>query len=193
MTRAVRLRALLTVAGAVTAVAGLAFAADQTILGNQLVVKNPTGLATKRAVSGSAKEKASANTIVGDPRTSGGVLEIMVNGGAASAQRFVLPQGTSGTGKPFWSASGTGYQYRDSKGQNGPVTGVKIARSSAGNFSIRASVKGKYGAIAVLPPNPGTDGCLALTITGGDRYSVAFGVESVTTNKIGRASCRERV
>ncbi len=166
----------------VLALGGSAAAADQTILGNQLLVKDP-GVATKRTVSSTAKERTSANTIVGDPRLGGAVLEITVNGGAASAQRFDLPQGTASTGKPFWSASGTGYAYKDSKGQNGPVTAVKIQRSSSGNFSIRASVNGKYGTVTVVPPNPGTDACLALTINGGDRYSVAYGAESTVKNK----------
>src|SRR5258705_9913071 len=93
-------------------------AADQTILGSQLVVKDP-GIASKRSVSGSAKEKGSINAIVGNPTVGGGVLEVLVNGSAASAQRFVLPQGTSSTGKFFWSTTGSGYQYRDTKGQNG--------------------------------------------------------------------------
>jgi hypothetical protein len=164
------------------AVAGVAAAADQTILGSQLIVKDP-GVVTKRSVTGSAKEKASANTIVGDPRNTGGVLEIMANGGSASAERFVLPQGTSSSGKPFWSAAGTtGFAYKDPKGQNGPVTAVKITRSASGSFAIRVALKGKYGTIAVVPPNPGTDGCLALTITGGDRYSVAYGIQSTIKN-----------
>lgn len=176
-----RLGALLVPAVLATA-AGLVGAADQTILGDQLIVKN-AGVAAKRAISGSAKERASANTIVGDPRVGGAALEIMVNGGAASTQRFVLPQGTSLSGKPFWSATGAGYAYKDAKGENGPVTSVKIARSSTGNFSLRATVKGKNATVAVLPPNPGTDGCLAFTIAGGDRYSVAYGIESTIKNK----------
>jgi hypothetical protein len=177
-----RLVTLLVPVVVLATAAGLVAAADQTILGNQLVVKNP-GVPTKRSVSGSASEHASASAIVGDPRGAGAVLEILVNGGAASAQRFVLPQGTSSTGKPFWAASGTGYAYKDAKGNNGPVTSVKIARSSSGNFSIRVGLKGKYGAIAVVPPNPGTDGCLAITIVGGDRYSIAYGVESSIKNQ----------
>lgn len=157
------------------------FAADQTVLGSQLVVKDP-GFATKRSVLGQAKEKGSANTIVGDPTTAGGLLEVMVNGGSPSAQRFTLPQGTSITGKPFWSVTGSGYQYRDGKGQNGPVTSVKIARTASESFTIKATISGKYGAVAVVPPNLGTDGCLALTLGSGDRYSVAFGVQSTIKN-----------
>jgi hypothetical protein len=83
-----------------------AAAADQTVLGSKLQVKDP-GEATKRSAVGSAKETASANTIVGNPAVSGAVLELMVNGGSSAAQSFALPQGISSSGKPFWSAVST--------------------------------------------------------------------------------------
>jgi hypothetical protein len=161
---------------------GAAGAAEQTILGSQLVVKDSGG-ATKRSVSGSAKEVLSINTIVGNPTVGGGVLEITVNGGTPTVQSFTLPQGISVAGKPFWSVAGTtGYQYRDSKGQNGPVKILKIRKTGSGNFSIKANIQGKNGPLAIVPANPGTDGCMALTLAGGDRYSVAFGIESVIKN-----------
>jgi len=161
---------------------GVLLAAEQTILGSQLVVKDP-GVATRRSVTSSGREPASSNTIIGDPTAGGGVLEVMVNGSASSAQRFVLPQGLSMTGQPFWSAVGTsGFLYRDGKGQNGPVKRVKIQRTSSGNFSISVAVNAKFGTVNVVPPNPGTDGCVALTLGGGDRYSIAFGVQSLVKN-----------
>ena len=43
----------------------LAYAADQTILGTQLVVKNPS-TPDKRSLTGNAKETASPNSLVGD-------------------------------------------------------------------------------------------------------------------------------
>ncbi len=178
----VRVLRFVAFAALAAASAHLAAAADQTILGSQLVVKNP-GLTNKRSLAGSAKEKASADTIVGNPTTDGAVLEVMVNGGSPSSQRFELPSGTSLTGKPFWSAVGTkGYAYKDTKTENGPVTSVKIQRSSSGSFSIRAAISGKHAPLGVVPPNPGSDGCLALTLGTGDRYSVAFGTESVVKN-----------
>jgi len=167
--------------GLVLATAVSALAADQTVLGSQLVVKDP-GLATKRSVLGSASEKASANSIVGDPTSAGGVLEVMVSGANPSSQRFVLPQGMTSTGKSLWSAIGGGYRYGDSKGQNGPVKSLKIKRTGSGTFSIKATISAKYGTVAIVPPNPGTDGCLALTLGTGDRYSVAFGVASTIKN-----------
>jgi len=162
-----------------------AHAADQTILGNQLQVKNPS-TADKRKVVVKAKEKLSPNTIVGNPTVSGASLSVSVGGGTPSAQVFPLPQGVSGiTGKPFWSGDAVkGFKYKDSKGENGPVKSAQIKKTSSGNFSIKAVLSGKLGTILVLPPNPGTNGCAALILTGGDSYSVAFlAGDGLVTNK----------
>src|SRR5882724_3121839 len=83
--------------------AGMARAADQTILGSLLLVKNPSTPA-KRKIVGKAKEPGSPNTIVGNPTVGGGTLTIRADGGTSTTQSFTLTQGLSGmTGKPFWS------------------------------------------------------------------------------------------
>ena len=51
-----------------------------------------------------------------------------------------------------------------------------IKKSGSGTFQIKALGLSKVAAISVLPPNPGTDGCVLLQIGGGDSYSVKFGV-----------------
>ncbi len=159
-----------------------AAAAEQTILGSKLTVKNG-GTAAKRSVQVLAREKASSNTVVGDPTSMGAVLEVSVEGASSSAQVFTLPQGTSSSGSPFWTTRGDdGYRYKDRDGDNGPVSSVQIARSSGGTFQIKAKISGKTGTVNVLPPDSGTEGCVALLIAGGDRYSVAFGVESDVSN-----------
>lgn len=59
-------------------------AADQTILGRQLVVKNPLGEADstgKRQFVVKAREIGSPDTIVGDPTAAGASLSITLNGG----------------------------------------------------------------------------------------------------------------
>ena len=114
-------RVALVLAVAVTAPSA-ARAADQTILGNQLVVKNPS-TPDKREVVVKAREAGSPDTIVGDPTVAGASLAITANGGTPSAQTFALPAGTSAlTGKPFWSGDAVkGFKYKDSKGENGPV------------------------------------------------------------------------
>ena len=155
-----------------------AHAADQTILGNQLQVKNPS-TPDQRKVVVKAKEKLSANTIIGNPVTgTGGSLTVVANGPIIPGlpQTFNLPQGTSGiTGKPFWSGDAVkGFKYKDSKGENSAVKSAQIKKTSSGNFTLKAVISGKLGPILVTPPNPGASGCAALFINGGDSYSVAF-------------------
>jgi hypothetical protein len=167
---------------------------EQTILGKSLTVKDPKpGIdPSKRKIVGSAKEKGSSNTLVGDPTLGGGaggaVLQVFVNGTTPSVQEFTLAQGTSTAGQSFWSGStGKGFKYRDPRGDQGSVKAVSIKRSGNGSFTIKAVISGKHGTVAVAPPNPGSDGCMALDIgidpaQPGDRYSVQFGPESTIKN-----------
>jgi hypothetical protein len=170
---------------------GLAYAADQTILGNSLTVKDPipgpTGVA-KRKITGKGKEKGSSNTIVGNPTTLGGTLTVSAGGGTPSTQTYSLPQGTSMiTGKQFWTGDAIkGFKYKNPKGE-GSGAGVKVAqikKTPSGNFSIKVVLSGKLGPVLVTPPNPGTNGCVLLGLNGGDTYSVAFKVgDGLVTNK----------
>jgi len=83
---------------------GTANAADQTVLGKQLLLKDPKpGVdATKRKLVVQAKEPASDETIVGDPTISGATLTVLVSGFTSASQAFVLPAGTDpASGKPF--------------------------------------------------------------------------------------------
>lgn len=155
-------------------------AADQTVLGNVLVVKN-RGTAVKRTIVAQAKEKKSPNTIVGAPTTGGATLTIAVNGATPSSQTFELPAGIGASGgKPFWSGDATrGFKYKDLKGENGPVKVAQL-KLKKGVFQITALVDGKLGAVSVVPPNAGTDGCVLLAIGGGDSYSVLFAGGAVT-------------
>ncbi len=164
--------------------AGLAYAADQTILGSSFLVKNK-GTAASQKVLGKAKEKGSPNTIVGNPTVAGGTLKIDANGGTPSTQTFALPQGVSITGKPFWSGDAVkGFKYKDPTGQNSAVQQASIKKTPSGNFSIKVKVLGKLGVVLVMPPNPGTSGCILLGLNGGDTYSVAFKAgDGLVTNK----------
>lgn len=139
--------------------AALAHAADQAILGSQLAVKDP-GASEKRKVAGKAKEKASPNTLVGDPTVDGAVLTVRAEGATTTEQTFALPQGTNAKGKAFWSGSAaSGFKYKDSKGENGPVAQAAIKKTKKGVFTIAFSTSGKLGAVSVVPPNPGDGGC----------------------------------
>lgn len=164
--------------------AGLAYAADQTILGNTFLVKNPS-TPDKRKVIGKAKELGSPNTIVGNPTVTGGSLVVTANGASPTQQTIALPQGISGiTGKAFWSGDAVkGFKYKDPKGENSAVKVAQIKKAPSGVFSIKTVIVGKLGLVTVLPPNPGVTGCVLLGINGGDTYSIQFGLTSQLTNK----------
>lgn len=149
-------------------------AADHTVLGSSLVLKNPSG-AEKRKVTIKAKESASDDTLVGDPTATGATVTIDAAGGSPSTQTFTLPVGISPTtGKPFWSGDAVrGFTYKDPKGDNGAVKQAQIKRSG-GVFRVAIDVDGKLGAVDVTPPNPGTGACVLFSIGGGDSYSVRF-------------------
>ncbi len=183
----------LAAAAGIACAATLAFSAEQTILGKSLSIKDPKpGVdATKRKIATSGKEKASSNTLMGNPTLAGSaggaILQVFAFGASSSNQVFVLNQGTSSTGKPFWSAAGTtGFKYKDGKGDQGPVKSVSVKRSPSGQFSIKVKIAAKGGPVTVVPPNPGTSGCVALKLGiaagAGDRYSLQFGPDSDIKN-----------
>ncbi len=151
-----------------------AHAAEQTILGKQLQVKNP-GVAAKRKVAIKAKEAGSSNTIVGDPTLDGAQLTVEVVGTSTRRATYNLPTGLDAKGKPFWKGDAIkGFKYKDKAGLNGPVKIVQIKKNNKGVFQIKAAVDGKLGSVTLLPPNSGTRACALLTINGGDSYSVRF-------------------
>jgi hypothetical protein len=163
----------------------LSHAADQIVLGNQLLVKAGS-TPDKRKIVVKAKEvDAIDNTIVGDPVANGATVTISANGGTSTIQTFSMPTGTSPmTNKPFWSGTATdGYKYKDSKSENGPVKAASIKKTASGVFQIKTVVDAKHGGpVSVVPPNTGTFGCAQFTITGGDSYHVRF-ASGIVTNK----------
>jgi hypothetical protein len=175
----------LALAAGLGCAASLAFAADQSILGKSFLVKqNPSNPATRKIV-GSGKEKNSSATFFGNPTLSGSaggaILQIFAQGATSTAQTFILTSGNApSTGKPFWTGDQSkGFKYKDPKGDNGPVSGASIKKTANGTFSISAKISAKHGTVNVVPPNPGSAGCLALKLgilpAVGDRYNVAFG------------------
>lgn len=157
-------------------------AADQTVLGSSLIVKNPS-TTLKRKITVKAREMASPDTLVGDPSTGGATVAIDVDGASPSSETYVLPTGTSAaTSKPFWNGDALkGFKYGDARGENGPVKSAQI-KLKGGVFQIKVVVDGKLGPVGVVPPNPGSDGCVLFTIGGGDSYSVKFASGQVTND-----------
>lgn len=177
-------RRVLLVASLLIAWPLLAQAADQTVLGKQLLVKDPS-TPEKRKVIVKAAEEGSDNTLVGDPTVGGGSLSVALYGGTSVSQLFPLPQGTNAKGKPFWSGSAAkGYKYADAGGENGPVKKVQIKLKN-GTFQMKAVISAKGGTVSVVPPNPGTAGCVQLAIGGGDSYSARF-ADGGVKNKAGK-------
>jgi hypothetical protein len=160
-----------------------AHAADQTVRGTAFIVRNP-GPEAKRKITVKARESESDDTLVGDPVASGATVTISANGEAGTSETYAMPAGTSATtAKPFWSGSAAkGFDYRDGKGENGPVKRAQLKLKN-GVFQLKVTVDGKLGPIGVVPPNPGSDGCVLLTITGGDSYSVRFASGRVTNKE----------
>jgi acetyl esterase/lipase len=156
-------------------VVSVAPAADQTVLGQVLLLKNPS-TPEKRKVSVTAKETATDNTLVGDPVAGGATATVTANGTSPSGQTFALPTGTSPTtGRAFWTGDAVkGFSYKDPKGDNGPVKTAKI-KIRNGTAEIRVVIDAKRGPVSVVPPNTGTDGCVVFTIGDGDSYNVQFG------------------
>lgn len=171
---------LLLVGSFILSVLPVAHAADQTVLGRTLVVKNPSTV-DKRKITVKARERASDDTLVGNPVANGATVTITADGATPSGETYTLPTGTSPASmRPFWSGDPVkGFTYRDSAGENGPVKSAQIKRRD-GVFQIKIGVDGKLAPVAVVPPNPGSAGCVLFTILGGDSYSVQFASGQVT-------------
>jgi hypothetical protein len=156
---------------------------DHEVLGQVLVVRNPS-TPERRKIIVKAKESPSDDFLTsGDPLTNGASLTITANGASPSNQTYPLAAGASAiTGRPFWTGdlvagpTATGkLQYKDPKGENGPVKALTLKQSGkVHRLTLKALVDGKLGAVSVVPPNDGTDGCALLAIVGGDSFSVSF-------------------
>jgi hypothetical protein len=169
-----RLAALAILVAIAWLVPGVARPADHAVLGSALVVKDPS-TPEKRSAATKAKDTVPTGAIVGNPIADGATLRVDLHGARPSSQTFGLPAGTSPLrGKPFWSGDATkGFKYGDPLGENGPVKSAQI-KSTKGLLQLKASITGKLGTVSLVPPNPGTVGCVLLTLNGGDSYSVRF-------------------
>lgn len=182
-----RLRALMVAAALAASLGTSAHAADRTMLGRRLVVKSPSPTdPARRKVVATAKTAGGGQALAGDPTVpgsaGGAVLGVVANGGTSTARAWLLPQGMAATGRPFWRAVGPGFRYDDPKGEQGPVRSVLIKRTARGGVAMKATLLGKGGPIDVVPPNPGTDGSVALELAGGDRWCARFGPEAASRN-----------
>jgi endonuclease/exonuclease/phosphatase family metal-dependent hydrolase len=182
-------RCALLLAIAASLVGGPALAGERLVLGRELVVRNPAPAdPTQRLISARAVERNSTDPLIGNPTLTGGaggaVLELAALGGTASWQTFSLDQRVRADGKFFWRALGSrGFAYADPRGEQGPVKSVKITRSRRGTLALSMALRGELGQLDVVPPNPGTGGFVALSLSGGDRYCAGYGPGAQMTNR----------
>jgi endonuclease/exonuclease/phosphatase family metal-dependent hydrolase len=172
---------VLLLAAAVVAAASPALAAEQTVRGRRLVVRNDRADPAGHRVVATARE-AGGPAIVGDPTVGGAVLEVTANGAHPAWQGFTLAQGTTRRRRPFWRAVRQGYHYGDPAGEQGPVRTLALRRTAAGAFRLKVRLVDRNGDLRLSPPDPGTDGALVLALGGGDTYCVRYGPEGSSTN-----------
>lgn len=166
-------------------VAGPAAAAEQTVLGRAMVVKDPfPGVNPfRRLIKVVANERGTNDVFDGNPLVDDATLEVIVNGATSSSQTFTLPAGppVQKVG-PGWrgKASPGAYavwSYKDKNGQASPVTRAKIVWRSGESFKIALKVdaQANNAPVDVVPGNPTTDLGIRLTFGAGDTYCVLFG------------------
>jgi hypothetical protein len=170
----------------------LASAAEQPKPTKSLLVKNPPSGPTKRKIVWKVVEKASSNTIVGDPTADGAQIRVQLTPGGD--QCFSMP--ASG-----WKAIGSiGFKYKDRKLLMGAVKTARIKKTRAGTFILKVVLSGKGSqAITIAPGNPTASYGVNFEINGlGDEYCSGTGTATPkrndgktfrTTNDTVPASC----
>lgn len=177
-----RFRAVLLATLASLTWAAVARANDATILGRALDVRNESS-ESARTVTMTARETPTDLATIADPRLGGATLTVVLTGGMPSSQTFALDAGR-------WSVAPGGYRYRAAKSASGPpVRRVLLTAEPGGAAKMTVVLRGDTGTdpLLVLPPDPGTEGGLALGI-GEARYCVRFGGPAGGTIRSDRAT-----
>ena len=145
---------------------GSARAAETLALGKSFVAKDPSFgvINEKRRVSAKGQTPAGGVAIFVDPTVDGATLTVETNDGA---QTFTLP----GAG---WSPIRNGFGYTDADGEFGATKRLTAKTNSQGVLTLKVSLSGAHGPLAVLPPDPGTEAAVGLAIAG-ETYCIHFG------------------
>lgn len=145
---------------------GSARAAETLALGKSFVAKDPSFgvINEKRRVSAKGQTPADGVAIFVDPTVDGATLTVETNDGA---QTFTLP----GAG---WSPIRNGFGYTDADGEFGATKRLTAKTNSQGVLTLKVSLSGAHGPLAVLPPDPGTEAAVGLAIAG-ETYCIHFG------------------
>jgi hypothetical protein len=163
--RRARWQTALLTAGLVSATPALAV--PPSILGKSFVARDGSAGtdATRRRVTVTAKETASPTSLDGDPTAVGAALVV---GTIDVTQTLDLPASA-------WRAVKGGFRYDDRSAAFGAVARVVVRRDAHGTFTIKATLSGAHARLDVVPPNPGTDGELALVFHDGFTYCTHLG------------------
>ncbi len=168
---------------------GQAWADTQTILGVKFDLRDAIDSARRTLFVTATEGPASLDTIEGDPTIAGATLRVIArNATTVYDQSFDLPA-------PGWKATFklhdwpvyAGFRYVNTV-TGGPVKQVIFKRSgfaspegtpppedpAPGIFRIKVGMTARFGPIDVLPPNPGTEAGIILTLGNGDSYCVGF-------------------
>jgi hypothetical protein len=178
---------------------GFAIAADQAILGTSLVLTSRPGDAgATRTVTAKGRAPMATSPVSGDPTTpansAAAIVHVGIEGGTPSTQTFVLPPGVRSDGRPLWRPiKPGGFEYADRAGERGPVQRLRVRRDKRGRVSVLVKIRGRDPAVALVPPDPGTQGSVTLALGDGDRYCLRFGPEGLVRNRDGRAFAIRRV
>ena len=174
---------------------GSAAADTQMILGGKFDLRNPNDAKPQRRgfFLFAREEPVSPNLVIGDPTVHGATLRIIARGETAVYDETLeLPAaGWKATlSRHDWPVY-KGFRYTN-KEVGGPVKLIVIRRAGFATpegqplpetprpeeFRLMIRLVGRDGIIPVLPPNPGTDGGVVLTLGGGDSYCVGYGADA---------------
>jgi len=149
-----------------------AIAADRTVLGKKLLVRDPDGTEPRRVTVVLARERnTDVPAIVGDPTADGAILRV-TTGGANPTDAFY------GLNAADWRATPTGFVFRAGQSETDPVLRAILKRSSGGVALMKVVLRGNVGTrdLDVVPPNPSTMASVVLSVSnGGDRYCASYG------------------
>ena len=171
-----------------TTVAAPAIAVDY-FNGVKFTIQNP-GDPSQRRIVASGGRRLGNPSIFGNPDADGGsaTLTVRLDGGDSATEAFVLPQGTSASGRPFWKfvavGGAGGWVYRDPHGEQGPVSllvmKVTVNHIGTTHSFFKAIISGKYAPLSLVPPNPGTAAWVTVQVSQGPLYCAGYGDATIT-------------
>lgn len=147
------------------------FEPGSTILGKKILVSDPTSIETQRKLLALGRETATdLGSIGGNPQITGATLRVILKGAASSNQTYSL-------GAAGWTPlSNGGFKYAGPT-LGDPVKKVIIKRTPGGVALVKALLRGNIGtqSLNAVPPNPGNEGGIVLSIAGFGSYCASFG------------------